>query len=91
MKIFRYNRDWRFDLKEISFSDSAFRIHSRVDFQGYDRDCNPKYYESLMLVPGHFLGPSVISFLAVGHVAKERNYQAVLPDFVGLFSERDKK
>ena len=84
--IYRYNRDWRYDLKEIRFSDSTFTILSAVDFHGYDKDQNPKYYESLQLVPGCYLNPAAVSVLAVGHVAKSRQYQSTLPDFVHLYS-----
>jgi hypothetical protein len=84
--IFRYNRDWRYDLKEIRFNDTTFGIVSNVDFHGYNLDQNPKYYEALNLVPGCFLNPSSASFLTVGTVLKNRHYQAILPDFVHLYS-----
>jgi len=82
----RYNRDWRFDLKEIRFNDSTFDIRSNVDFIGYDADQNPKYYETLNLLSGHFLDQPNGSLLLVGHVAKNHHYQATLPDFVHLYS-----
>ncbi len=84
--IFRYNRDWRFDLKEIRFSDTAFTILSGVDFHGYAKDQNPKYYESLKLVPGCFLNASEVSIIAIGHVSKSRQYQSLLPDFVQIYA-----
>jgi hypothetical protein len=84
--IYRYNRDWRYDLKEIRFNDSTFNILSAVDFHGYDKDQNPKYYESLTLLPGCFLNPATGSVLAFGHVSKVRHYQEILPDFVHLYS-----
>jgi hypothetical protein len=84
--LFRYNRDWRYDLKEIRFSDTTFAIRSAIDFQGYDKDQNPKYYESLKLVAGNFLDRETVSVVAVGHVAKQRQYQAILPDFVHLYT-----
>ena len=90
-KVFRYNRDWRFDLKEIRFNDSSFSILSAVDFQGFSGDQNPKYYESLRLIPGYFTGPSSCSFLTIGSVDKERHYESILPDFVHLYSVSPKK
>jgi len=84
--VFRYNRDWRYDMKEIRFSDSTFSIISNVDFTGYAKDQNPKYYESLRLVPGSYLRPQDVSFMVIGHVAASRHYQAVLPDFTDLYS-----
>ncbi len=86
MIIYRYNRDWRYDLKEIIFNDTTFNIVSTVDFHGYDRDQSPRYYESLKLIPGNFLNPSRGSFLAIGHVSKTRHYQDILPDFIHLYS-----
>jgi hypothetical protein len=84
--IYRYNRDWRYDLKEITFNDTTFTIVAGVDFAGYEKDRNPKYYESLTLVPGSFHGTPDGSVLAVGHVSAARRYQATLPDFIQLYS-----
>ena len=73
-KVFRYNRDWRYDLKEIRFSDSTFQIISNLDFSGYEMDHNPKYYESLKIIPGRFIDPLVNSFLVVaGNTKKKEN------------------
>ncbi len=90
-RVMRYNRDWRFDLKEISFNDSTFVIRNSIDFHGYALDHNPKYYELLMLIPGHFLSGAGISFLAVGHMTKGEHYEAILPDFTDLYSFTQKK
>jgi hypothetical protein len=84
--LFRYNRDWRFDLKDIRFNDTTYVIQSAFDFHGYDKDQNPKYYESLKLVPGNFLDSETTSVLVIGHVSKQRQYQAILPDFVHLYA-----
>ncbi|MCK9204248.1 MAG: hypothetical protein M0P58_07420 [Bacteroidales bacterium] len=90
-RIFRYNRDWRYDLKEIRFNDSTFQILSSVDFQGYDKDHNPKYYESLELIPGSFTSPSKPGFMVIGRIAKERQYKNILPDFTELYLLPEKK
>ncbi len=89
--VIRYNRDWRFDLREIRFNDSTFTILQSYDFHGFEQDHNPKYYESLALIPGHYSGPPGISFLTVGHIARERHYESILPDFVALYSMSKKK
>jgi len=86
VKVFRYNRDWRYDLREIRFNDTTFGIIASVDFHGYDRDQNPKFYETLLMIPGYFRDASSFSFLTIGSVAKERQYDSVLPDFVHLYS-----
>jgi hypothetical protein len=88
--VLRYNRDWRFDLKEISFNDTTYAIRSTVDFRGYEQDRNPKYYESLALVPGRF-GASGTTLLVSGRVDPVRGYQSVLPDLFQLYSFRDQK
>lgn len=83
-KLYRYNRDWRFDLKEISFNDSAFRIHSNTDFSGFPKNQNPKYYEELILVPGHFTGKHAVSVLVIGK-NNSAEYKDILPGFSGFY------
>ena len=90
-KVYRYNRDWRYDLKEIRFNDTTFRIVSDVDFRGFDKDRNPKYYETLTLVPGYFQSPSAGTFLVIGSVKKERHYESILPDFVQRYALPNQK
>lgn len=46
----RLDQTWRFDLKLIQNNE----ILGAVDFKGYPADHNPKYYEFVTLVPGHF-------------------------------------
>jgi hypothetical protein len=71
----RYTRDWRFDLKEMQFNDSTFVILGDVDFTGYDKDQNPKFYEALKLVPGRITDPSLTSLMVIARNCKDRNYQ----------------
>lgn len=67
----RYNRDWRYDLKDIIFNDSTFRILSAVDFTGNPADRNPKFYEILKLHAGNWLDPDVTSVLAIARNCKD--------------------
>lgn len=91
-RALRYNRDWRFDLKEIRFSDTAFTIISSLDFRGYDKGMNPKFYEKLNLIPLNSGNPGHPAFLVNGSVARERHYESILPDFIHLYSlEPDEK
>lgn len=93
--VMRYNRDWRFDLKQITFSDSTFHILSNIDFAGYVSDHNPKYYEVLKLIPGKFTGNQA-SFLVIGCNCRNRDYSGKecdeyenlpeLPDFISVYS-----
>ncbi len=85
-RILRYNRDWRFDLKEITFNDTSFTIQSNIDFQGYQADQNPKYYESLTLVHGRFQENKPSLFLVSGKNLPERKHGNILPDFTYFYS-----
>ena len=76
--ILRYNRDWRFDLKEIQFNDSTFAILGNVDFTGYEKDRNPKFYEALKLVPGRITNPTLTSVMVIARNCKDRNYKGGL-------------
>ncbi len=70
MRIFRYNRDWRYDFKEIRFNDSAFQILRNIDFRGYVEDHNPKYFEILRIIPGNYFSSGEISFMLIGKNCK---------------------
>lgn len=93
--ILRYNRDWRFDLKQIAFSDSSYRILYNVDFAGYEADHNPKYYGVLRLIPGKYTGTHT-SFIVIGKNCRNRGYDGKecddyeelpgLPGFISLYS-----
>lgn len=74
VSFLRYNRHWRFDLNEICFNDSTFRILSSIDFKGYPEDQNPKYYEILKLYTGNWLKPDVTSVLVIGRNCKDPAY-----------------
>ncbi len=56
-RVIRLNRDWRFDLKLLSFSAEQLEILYSLDFEGYEKDFNPKYYEVFIPVAGCFLSP----------------------------------
>ncbi|MEI7491380.1 MAG: hypothetical protein WCK92_08280 [Bacteroidota bacterium] len=93
--VMQYNRDWRYDLKEITFSDSTYHILNTVDFTGYAADHNPKYYEVLKLIPGRFTG-NQCSFIVIGRNARNKDYDGrdcseyedlpELPGFISLYS-----
>ncbi|MCX6244911.1 MAG: hypothetical protein NTU98_09420 [Bacteroidetes bacterium] len=67
----KYNRDWRFDLKLLSFENSGYCIHGNVDFKGYEKDHNPKYFEILRIIPGCFIEPGKTSLLVIGRNCKK--------------------
>jgi hypothetical protein len=72
VKVFRYNRDWRYDLKEILFNDTTFQVLANIDFTGYENDYNPKYYEILRLVPV-MVNPGITSILTIGKNVKHQD------------------
>jgi hypothetical protein len=91
--ILRLNRDWRFDLKEISVNDTTFVIRNNVDFGGYANDHNPKYYGNLRLVPGCFIKEGATCLLVVGRNFLKKPGETPksaglpeLPDFIDLYS-----
>lgn len=86
--ILRYNRDWRFDLKTIRFADSTFSVLNTIDFSGFDNDRNPKYYEKVTLLPGHFLSPASWSLLVWGYNDPAHGYAAILPDVIHLYTPK---
>jgi hypothetical protein len=73
IKILKYNREWRFDLKEIKFNDSTFQVLANMDFKGYEKDFNPKYFEVLRIIQGSFLNPGTKSLLVIGRNCKTRD------------------
>jgi len=83
----RYTRDWRFDLKEMQFNDSTFVILGNIDFTGYNKDQNPKFYEALKLVPGRITDPSVTSILVIARNREELPY---LPNTLAIYSFKQK-
>jgi hypothetical protein len=91
--VLRYNRDWRFDLKEIVFSDSTYQIIRNIDFKGYSGDHNPKYYGNLILIPFAAGQGAPRGFLVVGRNAAARENGARefmvipgLPDFMDVYN-----
>lgn len=81
--ILRYDRSWRYDLKEIGFNDTTYVIRHQIDFSGFNEIMNPKFYESLRIIPVSIKGKG-ITLLLIGHNAPERRYSEILPDFSRL-------
>jgi len=95
-QVLRLNRNWRFDLKQISFNDSTFEIRHMVDFKGYEKDYNPKYYELFVPVTGRFLHPGQDLMLIIssncrewdlyGKKCREAENHPSLPDRINLYT-----
>ncbi|TRZ69715.1 MAG: hypothetical protein D4R97_09485 [Bacteroidetes bacterium] len=73
IQVFRYNRDWRYDLKEIRFNDSTFQVIANMNFTGYEKDFDPKYYEILRIVPAMLISPGLTSLLVIGKNCKKKD------------------
>lgn len=73
--ILRYDRTWRFDLKDLVFNDTTFQILHKIDFSGFPDDQNPKYYEVLRLVPGNWTDPRITSLLVIARNCADPSYQ----------------
>ena len=73
IKVLCYNRDWRYDLKEIRFNDSTFQVIANMDFTGYENDFNPKYFEILRLFPAMLVDPGLTSLLVIGKNCKNKD------------------
>ena len=84
-RIFRYNRNWRYDLKEIRFNDTTFQVLANIDFTGYEKDHNPKYFESLKIFSGTFLKPDLTSFLLIQKNPRNKDLRS-LPEAIQIYS-----
>ena len=85
IEVLRYNREWRYDLKQIRFGDSTFRILANVEFKGYDGDHNPKYYEMLRILPGNFIDSKKTTLMIIGR-NKSKSVVRILPDVLQVYS-----
>ncbi|MCK4663396.1 MAG: hypothetical protein KAT68_11060 [Bacteroidales bacterium] len=62
-ELLKYKRNWRFDLKLIEFNNDGFVIKEIIDFDGYEKDKNPKYYEKTDIFSGNFINNKFSSLL----------------------------
>ena len=94
-EILARNNSWRFELKRISADKNGFYISSTIDFKGYPKDHNPKYYEVLRLLPGNFKGNGNSLIAIMRNCADEpyygwhcNEYETVpdLPDAIQLYN-----
>ena len=82
-ELISYGSSWRFELKMVSFTDKGYHILSNIDFKGYEKDHNPKYYENLTLCAGQFTDSNTLYlFMMCSNNSKISD----LPDVVGLYS-----
>ncbi len=82
-ELISYRHEWRFDMKLISFTEKAYDILANIDFKGYQKDYNPKYYENLLLCMGNFSGRKSFSIFTA---CMNHSIITDLPDGLGLYS-----
>lgn len=70
----KLNTDWRFDLKLTENIGGENVILGNVDFKGYPKDYNPKYYEFVKIVTGNFLSKNQTSMLVVMSNCADENF-----------------
>ena len=88
-ELLRFNKDWRYNLKEIKFNDTTFAITSNIDFAGFKKSQNPKYYEDLEIISGYFLHKNFSSLMTIKRNRKEEiNY---LPNSIEIYSPKFSK
>lgn len=95
-QLLRYDVEWRFDLKLLDVASDGFTISGIVDFKGYEKDCNPKYYEFLKIVPGRFISSDKTSLLTILRNCKDQDFNGTfcnefenagyLPNSIQLYS-----
>ena len=74
---------WRFDMKLIRFSEKSYQILGNIDFKGYEKDHNPKYYENLIVSAGKFADNNTVSFFTL---CSNNSIIVDLPETIGLYS-----
>lgn len=65
---------WRFGLELIRADASGLTIAGTIDFKGYPADHNPKYYEFVKVVAGHFTGREKTALLVIMRNCADRNF-----------------
>jgi hypothetical protein len=74
-ELLTLNTDWRFDLKLIEQDKEGYNILGNVDFQGYQNDYNPKYYEFTKIVSGKFISTTQSSLLIMMRNCADENFK----------------
>lgn len=82
-ELLSYGHSWRFDMKLIRFTEKNYQIMGNIDFDGYESDHNPKYYENLTVAAGNFADSKTFSIFTVC-----KNHQPIpdLPETIGIYS-----
>ena len=70
--LLQFNKTERFDLKFVTFNKLSYEIMFNIDFVGFPRKQNPKYYEQCKIITGNFIGDDNMEVIIF-----QDNYQKV--------------
>ncbi|MDD4150360.1 MAG: hypothetical protein PHE33_10045 [Bacteroidales bacterium] len=56
VKLLEFSNTQKFELKLLNFNKMSYEILYNIDFKGYQRKQNPKYYEISKILTGDFIG-----------------------------------
>lgn len=100
-EFLKLNTDWRFDLKQIDLDANGFNISYMIDFKGYPKDHNPKYYEFVKIISGNFNSKDQTSILVMmrncadadfnGKACKQFENLPYLPNSTQLYNTNTQK
>ncbi|HNZ43382.1 MAG TPA: hypothetical protein PKN41_08580 [Bacteroidales bacterium] len=91
-ELLSFSKGWRYDGKWVSFDKSGYVIGANIDFAGYPKDHNPKYFEKLSLVAGNFIEKNTTSvFTLCGSLKNGNSHSMDLSPYVGIFSYKNKE
>lgn len=91
-ELISFSDGWRYDGKVISFNNGGYVIDANIDFAGYPKDYNPKYFEKLTVVAGNFMEKNTTSvFTFCGSLKNKHSSFADMPPYIGIFSYKNKK
>ncbi|HOY31929.1 MAG TPA: hypothetical protein PKW80_08635 [Bacteroidales bacterium] len=86
-EILSFFNGWRYDGKLCSFDKDGYNIMANIDFTGYPKDFNPKYYEKITLTAGKFIDKNTLSvFVLCGSLKHKHRLTDEMPPYICMFS-----
>lgn len=85
--LLRFADAYRFDMKLLQISDTAYTILNKLDFSGYKKDLNPKFYERPAFITGRFLEADKVSMIAVcTNYGQRKTHNETMQDAIYVFN-----
>lgn len=95
-EFLKLNTSWRFDLKLGEVQQNNFNATNAIDFRGYEKDFNPKYYEFTKIVAGNFTDKKKSSLIVISYNCADANFNGThcnafenlnyLPNTIALYT-----